>query len=199
MPSHVSITDPNLHEPKGIASASEGAVYVATGTGSGQWLLWPYGKAFYQHSTTGQIIDTTASKLQINGLGALTRTAQLPREIRGSGNLWDTTNNKITPIRLNDGYTIRVDIPVTAETASPTEFNMELDVGGGAAPSIVATEVFAKTGRAVPYTLSFGFPLDVLTNDTLNNGIQLFCMTDVGSVTVGSPGILIVKIADGLL
>lgn len=34
---HASLTDPELHEPKGVASASSGQVYVADGAGSGSW------------------------------------------------------------------------------------------------------------------------------------------------------------------
>ena len=34
---HSTLTDPYLHEPKGVASASVGKVYVANGSGSGTW------------------------------------------------------------------------------------------------------------------------------------------------------------------
>ena len=34
---HVDITDPELHEPKGVAAANAGEVYVANGAGSGSW------------------------------------------------------------------------------------------------------------------------------------------------------------------
>lgn len=34
---HASLTDPNLHEPKGISSASEREIYTADGSGSGAW------------------------------------------------------------------------------------------------------------------------------------------------------------------
>lgn len=34
---HSTLTDPYLHEPKGVASASTGKVYVANGSGSGDW------------------------------------------------------------------------------------------------------------------------------------------------------------------
>jgi hypothetical protein len=34
---HSVITDPNIHEPKGVAAASAGQVYVANGSGSGAW------------------------------------------------------------------------------------------------------------------------------------------------------------------
>jgi len=34
---HKDITDPNIHEPKGIGTASADQVYVATGLGGGTW------------------------------------------------------------------------------------------------------------------------------------------------------------------
>jgi hypothetical protein len=34
---HSSLTDPELHEPKGIASAAANKVYVSDGAGSGDW------------------------------------------------------------------------------------------------------------------------------------------------------------------
>ncbi len=34
---HVDLTDPNLHEPKGVSAAAVDTVYVADGTGSGDW------------------------------------------------------------------------------------------------------------------------------------------------------------------
>lgn len=34
---HNTLTDPNLHEPKGVSTASVDAMYVATGTGTGSW------------------------------------------------------------------------------------------------------------------------------------------------------------------
>jgi hypothetical protein len=34
---HASLTDPNLHEPLGVSTASAGTMYVADGAGSGDW------------------------------------------------------------------------------------------------------------------------------------------------------------------
>ena len=34
---HSSLTDPNIHEPKGASTAADGEVYVADGVGSGAW------------------------------------------------------------------------------------------------------------------------------------------------------------------
>jgi microcystin-dependent protein len=38
---HADLTDPDLHEPKGIAIAPANSVYVATGTGTGFWERLP--------------------------------------------------------------------------------------------------------------------------------------------------------------
>lgn len=35
---HSAITDPDIHEPKGVAAATAGEVYVADGAGSGDWV-----------------------------------------------------------------------------------------------------------------------------------------------------------------
>lgn len=36
---HASLTDPNLHEPKGVAAAAVDSIYQANGSGSGSWKL----------------------------------------------------------------------------------------------------------------------------------------------------------------
>lgn len=42
MPLHSALTGADLHEPKGVAAASSGTVYVANGSGSGSWIPAPY-------------------------------------------------------------------------------------------------------------------------------------------------------------
>lgn len=197
MPEHRIITDPHIHEPKGISTANEGMIYVADGAGSGNWRYWPFGKAFYQHAfTSAQVINTTPSRLQVNGLGTLTQTSRLPREIAG-GSLWDTANYKLLPIRQNDVYTLRVDLPVTAESGAVTELGVQFDIGGASSPTNVIMSKFYKVGRSVPYTISFDTTLDVLSSISLSNGIQIFLKTDTGTVTLGNPGLLIAKTIDG--
>ena len=39
---HKNLTDPQLHEPKGVATADEDTVYVADGNGSGVWQALPF-------------------------------------------------------------------------------------------------------------------------------------------------------------
>lgn len=59
---HATLTDPNLHEPKGVATATAGQVYIADGSGSGDWKELQYyvngyvafdaATPAYQHSVT---------------------------------------------------------------------------------------------------------------------------------------------------
>jgi len=80
---HSTLTDPYLHEPKGVATASSGEVYVANGSGSGDWKeLSRYVNGYvpfnsvtpfaYQHAvtTTFTPINPTFSLEATNGFTA---------------------------------------------------------------------------------------------------------------------------------
>src|SRR5689334_5768415 len=46
--SHADLTDPNLHEPIGIASATIDQIYVADGADSGDWIKGiPHGDCYF--------------------------------------------------------------------------------------------------------------------------------------------------------
>lgn len=79
---HSTLTDPYLHEPKGVASASSGEIYLANGAGSGSWTeLSRYVCGFvafdattpaYQHSVTTSYtaLNPTFSLEATNGFSA---------------------------------------------------------------------------------------------------------------------------------
>jgi hypothetical protein len=56
---HNIITDPDIHEPKGVAAATSGKVYISNGSGSGAW-AYPPGKAHAEIYISG---GTTAHTL----------------------------------------------------------------------------------------------------------------------------------------
>lgn len=198
MPIHSNLSDPELHEPKGVSTATAGRTYVSDGSGSGSWLHVPTGWGYYQHSGSAQSVATTDVKLLINGSGTLTNTNYLPREIRGTGHLWSTASSKLTPIRLGDAYTVRLDLPVTARSAA-AEATLSLDIGGGATPTSVILPKFLNVGKTAPFTLSLDIPLVVLTNTTLLNGIQFFLKVDAGSIDITNPSVTITRIHSGNL
>ena len=79
---HGTLTDPYLHEPKGIASASAGEIYIADGAGSGAWtqghrhvggfITFSTGSP-YAHSTTtsDSVLDPTFNLVDNNGFTGL--------------------------------------------------------------------------------------------------------------------------------
>lgn len=195
---HNTLTTTELHEPKGVASATSGQVYFADGAGSGTWASFPTGWGFYSDNASAQTFNTTAAKLSINGSGTATNEDYLPVAIRGTDSLWDSTGNKITPILVGDAYDIRLDLPVTAKTGSPNSLTVEFDIGGGASPSIVVVTRTNAVTTAPPYTISIGLPLFSLTSFK-TNGCQIFLKTDTGTVDVTAPGILVKRDHSGAI
>ena len=181
-------------EPKGVSGASAREIYKANGAGSGAWEPVRTGWGSYVDVSSGtQTFNSTPAKLQIDSDSVV---AYLPHEIRVSGDLWDKTNDTVTPVRIGDAYMIRLELPVTGKSGSPTLMKFEYDIGGGASPTNVISErdiVVDTPPFSVSITSAF-FSL----NTFLANGMCVFVSTDTGSVDVDLPGILIVKTHDGL-
>lgn len=196
---HSNLTGAELHEPKGVDSATNKQVYVSDGAGSGSWINWPTGWAYYVDSKTGasvQTITTSASVLECDGAGATTEDSYLPISIRGSGSLWDTTNDLITPIEIGDSYSCRVDITVAAKSGSPHELTFDLDIGGGATPTVVILEKYIGLAKTPPYKLSIGFPIFCLSTFKTNGG-QFFLSTDTGAIDINEISILLSRLHCG--
>lgn len=189
---HAVTTDPDIHEPKGASTASAGMVYVADGAGSGTWTNFPLGWGSYLDTGTGaQAFTTSASILEIDG--GTVQESYLPRAIRGSGSLWDTTNDLITPIADGDNYAITLSLPVTALAGSPTRATVELDIGGTSSPSnVIATKLIDVDGTPT-YTVIVDFIVSV-DSTFLSNGAQFFITTDTGTVTITDPEIIIFRL-----
>ena len=154
--------------------------------------------SYAQSIATAQTITSTDSKLVIDGGGAESNSSYLPLEIRGISELWDTTNNKITPISIGDGYTMRIDFEITGKTGNPNGLDISLDIGGGATPSNVITERVVSTLKAVPYNISVAFPFYTLS-DFKTNGGQIFLKTDTGTLTITARMISIHRISSGTI
>ena len=219
---HANITDPQIHEPKGVSTAQVGHSYIANGAGSGSWNFpqldaqvaslvgqvfvsngsgggfWKYppqGWGNYK-STASQVIDTVASKLIINGLHATTNEAYLPKTIRGTGSLWNSTTNRITPVSVGDSYIVRLTMELTALTGTPDELTVDLDIGSDVTPSIVVASEYVNITGFSSFNLTVTFPIFCL--DTfIANGAQIFMSVNSGSITLVNPAIFIDMNTDG--
>lgn len=154
--------------------------------------------SYAQSVATAQTITSTDSKLVIEGTGAGSNSSYLPLEIRGISELWDTVNNKITPISIGDGYTMRIDFEITAKTGNPNGLDISLDIGGGATPTNVFIERVVSTLKATPYRVSVAFPFYTLS-DFKTNGGQIFLKTDTGTLAITARMISIHRISSGTI
>lgn len=150
------------------------------------------GWGYYKDNGATQTFDTTPALLRINGGDAATETAYLPLDIRGSGELWNTSTNRITPVALGDGYNIRLDLTVASESGNPNGLTVELDIQAASsyAGRITILDRLAGTGRSIPYTVSIGVPLFVGATFVANGG-QFWVTADTGSVSVSTAAILV--------
>jgi len=196
---HSALTTTDLHEPKGVAAATEGRFYMSDGAGSGNWQYLPMGWGHYVDDASAQTFTTTETLLSIDGAASDTDETHLPFAIRGSGSLWNTTTDKITPIQSGDSYNVRLDLPVTAESGNPSELTIYLDIGGstfGSAVNIVTR--YVGTGKTTPYNISVAFPIYIGTT-FLSNGGQFWLATDTGTMDITAPEILIDMNTSGAL
>ena len=72
---HSALTDPNIHEPKGIAAAASGKVYVSNGSGSGSWQTQPghaYGEIYISGNSTAFTLAAASAASRLNPTGAWT-------------------------------------------------------------------------------------------------------------------------------
>lgn len=138
MPSvqHSAITDPNVHEPKGVAAATVNKVYVSSGTGSGTW----------QKISPPQFAGITS-----NGQAGDTVT------VDGSGNfvLTGTPHGQVHFYNLASPYTLTY--PSSFTKLAPT-------TTAGAIPSNFTESTTARltyTGTdSVPMSISYSVSLD---------------------------------------
>lgn len=123
-------------------------------------------------------VNNSRVQLTIDGLGPTTETAYLP----STGDLWDTTNNKITLNAVGDSFDLRVDFKAKANSNNGY-FDLQFDIGDGSPVTIVEKTLSIVKGinteQRFSETIS-GFSLATFISnggrlyvDTTNDGINL--------------------------
>lgn len=160
----------------------------------------PTGYGNYADSETApptQVFNGTPSLLLIDGSGANTDTTQLPKVIRGSTELWDTTTSSIIPITEGDSYNIRILLTLTGSSGNPTRMRFLFDVGGAGVPTNVNVES-SFTLRPGQFPQNYSITVPVYDNGDLSaNGGRFFVQADSGTITVSTREILIMRMSSG--
>ena len=123
---HKLIADADLHEPKGIASAVSGKVYVSDGAGGGSW-LYPSGKVhgeiYIDAGATSQTLSAASAYAKLNPTGEWTAGV----------NSVLTLNASSGTITLSEAGTYLVNFWcqfTTAALASGTLYNFKYNLDG---------------------------------------------------------------------
>lgn len=185
MPEHNVITDPEIHEPKGVASASANKVYASDGVGSGNWSsVYLQGVEDYNDSGGSQSLSTSFVDLTNDGGGANTnKTYQLP----GHNDIWDTSNNEFdwnaAGLELGDVVLIRFDFTVTTASTN-NEITVALDLAHGDA-SEFQLELYRNNFKtAGTYNINFMNYVYIGSSTILGNPCKVVMKSDDASDTV---------------
>lgn len=122
---HVDITDPNIHEPKGISTATVGQVYIANGAGGGTWLAPSFGGL--------KVVENTNSFTPVAA-----DIAQYKQLTVANGVTWQASeSSNITlgtdSITLNGAGVYRIEFwgVISTAAATGTQFGIKFALDGG--------------------------------------------------------------------
>lgn len=186
---HVNISDPEIHEPKGFATANAGDVYMSDGAGSGTLVdtselirmgVYNYDDLGTVSSPIAIAVSTTPTKLTNDGAGALTILGGALSDVP---NIWDVSTNffDFTSLNLYDKMDLRIDLNITTTSANTViETFVTLDIGGLDIELKVDEETYKSTGtyEFTTNTTIYAFSEAVRTGD-----IQIGLTSDSGSAT----------------
>ena len=196
MAEHNTLTDPQLHEPKGIATADADQVYIANGAGSGVWTdppyttldlgVWDYNDATTSTTPIALTLANTDYELTNDGAGTFTITTYKLADV---GEIWNVSTNRFdwSGLSLGDTVDIRTDITWTSAGANQT-LTLALELGVGGTPYTIRwiNDHLEKTAGAHRFTLWNSVYMG--DANTLNNPARWLAQSDSTGTTIEVAG-----------
>jgi hypothetical protein len=166
---HAVLTDPQLHEPKGVSTAASGKVYRANGSGSGVWVFpsgHAYGELYIEGGVTTQTLPAASATAKLNPTGEWTAN--------GNANVTLSAANGTITVLEGGEYQLNFWVSfTTASAAAQAKYNFHYAVNG------------------VPFTRKVIVAKYTNGADTLNCSVTKFANlndNDVVSIYVGGDG-----------
>lgn len=187
---HSSLTDPNIHEPKGISTATANTVYMANGSASGSWTnvnrLPGTGWGQYSNSiyvgTTGLAISTTNVLLPFD---TNVNVTQLPITLTGTTtSLMNLGTETLQFVSAGDMHSLTMSFTVYSTSGSPTAIDLQLmgsSDGTTYATLLGETTVSLIKGAGQVVTESSLFPV---TTNMVTFGSRIFLKTNTGTANI---------------
>lgn len=187
---HSSLTDPNLHEPKGVAAASANRVYMSNGSGSGAWTLvnlFP-GTGWGMYSNTTYVGGTSLAVSTSDVLLPFTTNVdvtQLPITLTGAtSNLMDLGTETLLFVSAGDMHSITLNFKIASVVSNPAYIDLKLY---GSSDGVTYADLLAETSVArlkasgQYVNVSSLFPV---TANMVTYGARLFLRTDTGTANI---------------
>lgn len=186
MAEHSTLTDPDLHEPKGVATAAADKVYVSDGAGGGSWkTAVTLGWENASHGGASQSLSSgVRTKLLCDSAGFTTEDAHV---LPGAAAAWEPASNHFmwtnADLGVGDTVDLRLDLVYTADTNNDG-FLVEADLAvGGITPFTFTLDERNVDTSGVHQVLRYvGF--FTLTADVINNPTELYVTADSGGDSV---------------
>lgn len=187
---HSSLTDPNLHEPKGISTASANQMYLSNGSGSGTWTNVSRlpGTGWGQYSNT-TYVGTTALAISTSEVlipfTTDTNVSQLPITLAGStSSLLDTSTETLRFVTAGDLHSITFTCKIYTVSGSPATMDIRLygsSDGTNYTTLLGETTVNLAKGAGQVITESSLFPV---TSNMVSHGAQIKASVNTGTANI---------------
>lgn len=197
---HSSLTDPNLHEPKGISTASANQVYISNGSGSGTWTnvnrLPGTGWGKYTNTTyvgtTALAISTTPVILPFTTADTV---SQLPITLAGvTSDLMDLSTETLKFVASGDLHSITLTMEVYSASGTPKVLDLSLfgsSDGVTYGTLLGETTVSLDKGAGQVITESSLFPV---TSDMVTHGARILLSVDTGTANIINIGLITARV-----
>jgi hypothetical protein len=193
---HSSLTDPNIHEPKGISTASANSSYMSNGSGTGTWTLvnrfpgtgWgKYTNATYV-GTTALAVGSTNTQIVFDTNADV---SQLPISLAGvTSSLMNLTTDTLLFVSTGDLHNITATATVYSVVSTPNFIDLELY--GSSDGTTYGTLLGSKTiplikgaGQVITESAQFQVTADMVTH-----GARMYFRTNSGTANLINIGLI---------
>lgn len=201
---HSSLTDPNIHEPKGITSAAANTLYMANGSSSGSWVaasrMAGTGYGRYQNTlyvgTTAFTVSSSDTALPFSPFTNLSTNVQLPIALNGSvWSLLDPTTGALRFETINDVLEVTLTFQVYSVTGSPTYVDLKMyGSSDGVTYSTLLGEVTVPLIKGAGQVITETSLFPVTTSAMTSYGSKIYAKTNTGSIDIINIGLVIARV-----
>jgi len=197
---HSSLTDPNLHEPKGISTASANQLYLANGSGSGTWTnanRFP-GTGWGKYTNTTYVGTTALAVSTTPVLIPFTTddtVSQIPITLTGTtSSLMNLSTETLQFVAAGDLHSITMTFKIYSVSGSPASLDIILygsSDGTTYSTLLGETTVSLIKGAGQVITESSLFPV---TSNMVSHGARIYVTSNSGTANIINIGLISARV-----